>query len=49
MPDTLIAEDREGIWKYAALVGLVPVAPGWLIAYALIYLVRWIRAGFAKQ
>jgi hypothetical protein len=29
-----------------AFVALVPVALGWLIAYALVYLGRWIRAGF---
>jgi hypothetical protein len=32
-----------------AFVALVPVALGWLLAYVLVYLVRWIRAGFAKQ
>jgi hypothetical protein len=32
-----------------AVAALVPVGLGWLLAYALVYLVRWIRAGFAKQ
>jgi hypothetical protein len=32
-----------------AVAALVPVGLGWLFAYALVYLVRWIRAGFAKQ
>src|SRR5262245_32342714 len=32
-----------------AVVALVPVALGWLIAYALVYLVRWIRAGFKPR
>jgi hypothetical protein len=29
-----------------AFVALAPIPVGWLIAYALVYLVRWIRAGF---
>jgi hypothetical protein len=29
-----------------AFVALAPIPLGWLIAYALVYLVRWIRAGF---
>jgi hypothetical protein len=29
-----------------AIVSLVPIVFGWLLAYALVYLVRWIRAGF---
>lgn len=29
-----------------AVVSLVPVVLGWLLASALVYLVRWIRAGF---
>lgn len=33
----------------AAVAALVPVGLGWLLVYALVYLVRWIRAGFAKQ
>jgi hypothetical protein len=32
-----------------AVAALVPVGLGWLLAYALVYLVRWIRGGFAKQ
>jgi len=32
-----------------ASVSLVPIVLGWLLAYALVYLVRWIWAGFAKQ
>jgi hypothetical protein len=31
---------------HACLVGLVPIPIAWLLAYALVYLVRWIRAGF---
>ena len=31
-----------------ALVSLVPIVLGWLLAYALVYLVRWIRAGFKR-
>jgi hypothetical protein len=29
-----------------AFVALAPIPLGWLLAYALVYLVRWIRAGF---
>ena len=29
-----------------AVAALVPVGLGWLLAYALVYLVLWIRAGF---
>ena len=32
-----------------AVAALVPVGLGWLFAYALVYIVRWIRAGFTKQ
>jgi hypothetical protein len=32
-----------------AVAALLPVGLGRLLAYALVYLVRWIRAGFAKQ
>jgi hypothetical protein len=29
-----------------AFVALAPIPLGWLLAYALVYLVWWIRAGF---
>jgi hypothetical protein len=29
-----------------AFVALAPIPVGWLLAYALVALVRWIRAGF---
>jgi hypothetical protein len=32
----------------AALVGLAPIAIAWLCAYALIAIVRWVRAGFSE-
>jgi hypothetical protein len=35
-----------GHWYAAAAVGLVPIPIAWLLAYALIGLVRWIRRGF---
>jgi|SRR5215468_873695 len=35
--------------QWPALTALVPIGLGWLLAYALVYLVRWIGAGFAKQ
>jgi hypothetical protein len=31
-----------------AFVALAPIPLGWLLAYALVYLVRWIRAGFKQ-
>jgi hypothetical protein len=31
-----------------AVAALVPVGLGWLLAYALVYLVRWVRAGFQR-
>jgi hypothetical protein len=41
-------EDLAAIqpWSTAAIVGLVPIPIVWLIAYALVAIVRWIRAGF---
>src|SRR6266446_7650316 len=38
--------NAEGHWVGAALFALVPLPIAWLLAYALLYLVRWIRAGF---
>jgi hypothetical protein len=35
-----------GHWHWAAIVGLAPIPIARLIAYALVALVRWIRAGF---
>jgi hypothetical protein len=32
----------------AAVAALVPIGLGWLLTYALIALVRWIRAGFKR-
>ena len=32
-----------------AFVSLVPIVLGWLLAYALVYLVGWIRAGFTPR
>jgi hypothetical protein len=32
--------------RNVAVVSLVPIVLGWLLVYALVYLVRWIRAGF---
>jgi hypothetical protein len=34
------------IWTYTALYALVPIVLGWLTAYGIIALVRWIRTGF---
>jgi|GraSoiStandDraft_47_1057283.scaffolds.fasta_scaffold277881_2 hypothetical protein len=38
--------NAEGHWMFAALFALVPLPIAWLLAYALVRLVRWIRAGF---
>jgi len=39
------ARDRN-TWTTTALYALVPIPLGWLTAYGIIALVRWIRAGF---
>jgi hypothetical protein len=36
-------------WPMAAIVGLVPIPIAWLLAYALIGLVHWIRRGFTAS
>jgi hypothetical protein len=33
-------------WGPWAAKAFIPVLVGWLLVYALVYLVRWIRAGF---
>ena len=33
-------------WTYTALYALVPIVLGWLTAYGIIALVRWMRTGF---
>jgi hypothetical protein len=38
--------NAKGHWVVAALFAFVPLPIAWLLAYALVYLVRWIRAGF---
>ena len=45
VPRYTLNKDSEKV----AVVSLVPIVFGWLLAYALVYLARWIRAGFAKQ
>jgi len=40
----IFMRNAEGHWVIAALFALVPLPIAWLIAYALVYLVRWIRA-----
>jgi len=40
--------NAEGHWVFAALFAVVPLSIAWLLAYALIYLVRWIRTGFQR-
>jgi len=37
---------NRNTWTYAALYALVPIPLGWLTAYGIIALVRWIRTGF---
>jgi hypothetical protein len=39
-----LAEVRASIWYKAAIVGLVPIRVAWLIVYAVVGLVRWVRA-----
>ena len=34
-------------WFYAAIYTLIPIPIVWVVVYALVVLVRWIRAGFA--
>lgn len=36
----------EGHWWVALIVGASPIPVGWLIAWGLVALYRWIRAGF---
>jgi len=39
-------EVNRNTWTYTALYALVPIPLGWLTAYGIIALVRWIRTGF---
>jgi hypothetical protein len=39
---------KESRWNIAIAL-LVPMLIAWLIAYALLVLVRWIRAGFNRS
>src|SRR5262249_37071024 len=41
--------NAEGHWRFAALFAFVPLPIAWLLAYALVYLVRWTRAGFTPR
>jgi hypothetical protein len=36
-------------WYVAEISGLLPIPFAWIIAYALIGLVRWIRRGFSPS
>jgi len=40
-----LMRNAEGHWRFAALFAFVPLPIAWLLAYALVYLVRWIRVG----
>lgn len=33
-------------WDYALFFGLVPIPLGWIVAYAIVAIVRWVRRGF---
>jgi len=35
-------------WRAMLTVSLVPIAPGWLLAYIGLLVARWIRGGFRK-
>jgi ABC-type nitrate/sulfonate/bicarbonate transport system substrate-binding protein len=37
---------NRNTWTYTALYALVPIVLGWLSAYAIIAVVRWIKTGF---
>jgi hypothetical protein len=39
-------EAHRTTWTYTSLYSLVPIPLGWLTAYIIIALVRWIRIGF---
>jgi hypothetical protein len=39
---------RGGHWISAAVLGLLPIPLGWLVAYGFIGLVRWIEVGFNR-
>jgi hypothetical protein len=39
----------KGGWLNAAFVALAPIPFFWLIAYAIVGLVRWIRRGFSPS
>ena len=44
-----LAAQREAVqshWAAAAIVAFVPILFGWLSAWGLIALVRWVRSGF---
>ncbi len=36
-------------WEYAAIAGLAPIAPVWLLVYGVIGLCRWIVRGFRPR
>jgi hypothetical protein len=38
---------NRNTWRYSALYSLVPIPLGWLVAFCVVALVRWIRAGFS--
>jgi len=36
-------------WRHLAIASLVPIGAGWVLAYAFVYTVRWIAAGFQRR
>lgn len=44
--DEIDLGNREG-WKAAALVSFAPVPLGWGFAFLILFLVRWVKRGFA--
>ena len=36
-------------WIEAAVVAFVPVPLGWGFAYLVLFLVRWVKRGFARR
>jgi hypothetical protein len=43
-----LAEANTNAWFGAAIVAFIPVPLGWGFAYLILFLVRWVRRGFAR-
>ena len=38
----------QGHWWLALIIAIVPIILGWLLTYAIIRIVKWIRRGFSE-